>query len=116
METVPSGKKLYPYDYGYSTTQKRTAPREVQHGENKFKLGAKLDQTFHKNTLQVSKEPTIKSVESMSETWKPPTKTKQFIDPRKYIRDNDIICKKFNYSVPQSFDDKKALIKLSDDQ
>ena len=88
----------------------------MKQGENQFKLGAKLDNTSHKESHKVEREPTIKSVESMSETWKPPNKVKKFQDPRKYMRDNDIICQKFNYSVPQSFDDKKALIRLSDDQ
>jgi hypothetical protein len=72
VETAPSAKKLYPYDYGYSTTQKGTGSRVVQHGENQFKLGGKLETTSQKESHHVEREPAIKSVESMSETWKPP--------------------------------------------
>ena len=40
----------------------------MKQGENKFKLGAKLDNAFHKESHKVDREPTIKSVESMSES------------------------------------------------
>jgi hypothetical protein len=44
----------------------------------------------------------------------PPTPVK--LNPVKYMLENDIKCRKFNYSVPSSYDDKEILFKLSKDE
>lgn len=35
------------------------------------------------------------------------------LDPVKYLLSNPINCRKFNYSVPLSYDDKEIVLKLS---
>jgi hypothetical protein len=105
---------MYSYDYGYSTNpynKKKTI--SIQPGDNLFSLGGKVD-TSKKVQTHLVEFDNEQAEDSFSETVNIVKKIS--FDPVEYMHSNNIKCKKFNYSVPQSYDDKKALIKMSSDE